>query len=38
MDREKNQLKDEKSNVNMFEVKLVRKDIGYKISAADVFN
>jgi len=28
----------DKGSINVFEVKLVRKDIGYKISAADVFN
>lgn len=28
----------EKGAVNVFEVKVARKDIGFKISAADVFN
>lgn len=28
----------DKGSINVFEVKLVRKDIGFKISAADVFN
>lgn len=28
----------EKGTINVFEVKAVRKDIGFKISAADVFN
>lgn len=28
----------DKSSINVFEVKPVRKDIGFKISAADVFN
>lgn len=29
---------DKGSSINVFEVKVVRKDIGFKISAADVFN
>ena len=28
----------DKGTINVFEVKVVRKDIGFKISAADVFN
>jgi hypothetical protein len=28
----------EKSLINVFEMKLVRRDIGFKISAADVYN
>ena len=29
---------DKGGSINVFEVKVVRKDIGFKISAADVFN
>lgn len=28
----------DKNSINIFEVKQVRKDIGFKISAADVYN
>lgn len=28
----------DKTSINVFEVKVVRKDIGFKISAADVMN